>query len=69
MLFDVLFEQWREADQAATKAWLRLREPRATTSSYYCDLILAMTLQLEAIELLAAIRSELRNEHQQVPEL
>jgi hypothetical protein len=66
-LFDVLFEKWKVADQAANDAWARLNAPHRKTSNFGDDLITAMRLQVEAAELLAALRAELGNERRQIP--
>lgn len=66
-LFDALFEQWRETDQAANVAWSRLHAASKISGTYVHDLVAAMKLQHEALELLGALREELRKERQQVP--
>jgi hypothetical protein len=66
-LFDELFEKWKVADQAANEAWARLNAPRRKASNFGDDLIAAMRLQLEAAELLSALRAELGEERRQIP--
>lgn len=65
-LFDDLFERWRVTDQAANVAWSRLRARRINSATYVDDLVEAMRLQQEALELLGALRAELRKERKQV---
>lgn len=66
-LFDVLYEEWQATDMAAVQAWTRLRQRKEAPCASGDELLVAIRLQLEADELVRALRVQLRKERQQVP--